>query len=276
MAQGIVGKVWNIKAGSQGRSSSAQIGDSIDYITNCEKCDVKIGGEEFLQIGRELTYITNDVKTLQGLYVGGIHISDVSNAMNEMMEVKKFYGKAGGRIALHGIISLSKEESDSQNAGKLIYLLNDLMQEIFPQNQVVYAVHSNTENLHIHFIANTVGLDGKKIHMDKSFMRKIFEPTLNQLADKYGFTPNESWTKEIIKDVMPIVERKMQLRKILDIAIEESEDFKSFLENLRKENLIVNVGKHLSLQLPDMSKRMRSYQLGSAYTIEKIVDRILL
>ena len=57
-------------------------------------------------------------------------------------------------------------------------LLEDLLEEIFPEYQAVYAVHTNTENLHIHFILNTVGLNGKKIHMDNSFMSKTFEPCL--------------------------------------------------------------------------------------------------
>lgn len=196
MAKGIVGKIWNIKASDKGRTATAQIEDSINYITNSEKCDLRLDDESFVQIGRELKYITNDVKTLQGFYVGGRHITDVKNATEEMLSVKEFYGKMGGRVALHGIISLAAEESDKNNAGKLMYLLDDLLQDVFPKNQVVYAVHTNTENLHIHFIANTVGLDGKKIHMDKNFMRYVFEPALNKYAIKYGFTPNEEWMKE--------------------------------------------------------------------------------
>ena len=65
------------------------------------------------------------------------------------------------------MISLDATESDSKNAGKLMLLLSDVMKDVFPDNQVVYAVHTNTENLHIHFIINTVGLNGVKIHMDK-------------------------------------------------------------------------------------------------------------
>ncbi|MBR1643446.1 MAG: relaxase/mobilization nuclease domain-containing protein, partial [Butyrivibrio sp.] len=172
MAKGIVAKIWNIKDGSKGRGAGAQISDSIDYITNSEKCDETLGGSQ-AQIGRELTYVTNDVKTLEGLYVGCRNISDIKNATNEMMQVKEFHGKLGGRVALHGIISLDAAESDKRNAGKLMMLLNDLLEEIFPNNQAVYAVHTNTENLHIHFILNTVGLGGKKIHMDKSFMSKV-------------------------------------------------------------------------------------------------------
>lgn len=271
---GIIAKIWNIKAGSQGRSGGAQIGSSIDYITNSEKCSESIALEGVMQMGREVSYVTNDIKTLEGLYVGTRHITDVENATAEMMQVKEFYKKLDGRVALHGIISLDEEESDKANAGKLMFLLDELMEYVFPEHQVVYAVHTNTENLHIHFIANTVGLDGKKIHMDKSFMRHVFEPKLNALAIKYGFNPNEEWMKEKKKDEVSFKDRKIMLRKAIDFAVEEAEDFASFVQELREMGLIINIGKHLSLRMDGMSKAVRSNQLGDGYTLGAIRERI--
>ena len=274
MAKGIVAKIWNIKDGSKGRGAGAQISDSIDYITNSEKCDETLGNSQ-AQIGRELSYVTNDVKTLEGLYVGCRHISDIKNATNEMMQVKEFHGKLGGRVALHGIISLDAAESDKKYAGKLMMLLNDLLEEIFPNNQAVYAVHTNTENLHIHFILNTVGLNGAKIHMDKSFMSKVFESALNRLAEKYGFTPNEAWVKGKEENKVSFGEIMVKLRQAVDEAIERSESFDDFLKDLRGQGLSVNCGKYLSLKADGMTKAVRSYRLGSMYTVEMIRDRIL-
>ena len=274
MAKGIVAKIWNIKDGSKGRGAGAQISDSIDYITNSEKCDETLGNSQ-AQIGRELSYVTNDVKTLEGLYVGCRHISDIKNATNEMMQVKEFHGKLGGRVALHGIISLDAAESDKKYAGKIMMLLNDLLEEIFPNNQAVYAVHTNTENLHIHFILNTVGLNGMKIHMDKSFMSKVFEPALNRLAEKYGFTPNEAWVKGKEENKVSFGEIMVKLRQAVDEAIERSESFDDFLKDLRGQGLSVNCGKYLSLKADGMTKAVRSYRLGSMYTVEMIRDRIL-
>lgn len=274
MAKGIVAKIWNIKDGSNGRGAGVQISDSIDYITNSEKCDETLDGST-AQIGRELTYVTNDVKTLEGLYIGCRNISDIKNATNEMMQVKEFHGKLGGRVALHGIISLDKAESDKKNAGKLMMLLNDLLEEIFPGYQTVYAVHTNTDNLHIHFILNTVGLNGKKIHMDKFFMSKVFEPALNKLAEKYGFTPNEAWVKNKGKDEISFGDRIVCLRQAVDEAIEREESFDDFLKDLKKQGLSVNCGKYLSLKAKGMSRGIRSYRLGSMYTVEAIRDRIL-
>lgn len=225
-------------------------------------------------MGNELTYVMNDIKTVDGLYVGARHISDIKNATEEMMQVKKFFGKLDGRVATHGVISLDASESDPKNAGKLMLLLDELMQKVFPDNQVVYAVHTNTENLHIHFILNTVGLDGKKIHMDNNFMSKVLEPAVNELALKYGFTPNEKWTKKKEPEALPLVQRKLILRGLIDNAIEQTDDFASFIAYLQADGLTVNVGKNLSLQMEGMQRAMRTGQLGKNYTIEGICTRL--
>lgn len=272
---GIIAKIWNIKAGSQGRSGGAQISSSVDYITNSEKCDGQLSLSGMLQVGREVAYVTNDIKTLAGLYIGARNISDISNAVDEMMQVKRFYQKLDGRVALHGIISLDEDESSKENAGKLMLLCDELMERIFPDNQIVYAVHTNTENLHIHFIANSVGLDGKKIHMDKNFMREVFEPAVNELALKYGFSPNEAWMRVKKPDEVSFKDRKIMLRKAIDLAVEESDDFESFLKELRDERIVANVGRHLSLRMEGMIKPVRSGQLGEQYSIDAIKERIV-
>ena len=273
MAQGIVAKIWNITAAS-GKSASAQISSSIDYIENPEKVGVMLDIDNVNQLNNQLMYVTDEIKTVDGLYVGGRHIMDFDNATSEMMQVKEFYGKLDGRVAMHGIISLSEEESDPRNAGKLMLLLNEFMERIFSEHQVVYAVHTNTENLHVHFVVNTVGLDGKKIHMDRSFMKKTFEPTLNQLAEKYGFTPNEKWRREPVVDKIPIAKRKVLLRKLIDHAIEQTDDVAAFIAFLRADGLEVNVGKHISVEMDDMVKAMRTNQLGENYTAKAIVRRL--
>lgn len=274
MAQGIVVKIWNVSAGAGTRSASAQIKSSIEYIENPEKVGVALSLNTQSQVNQTLSYVTNDMKTVQGLYIGGRHISDITHATEEMMQVKEFFGKMGGRVATHGVISLDEKESDPNNAGKLMLLLEDLMKEVFPEHQVVYAVHTNMENLHIHFVLNTVGLDGKKIHMDKQFMRKVLEPAVNRLAIKYGFTPNEVWSEKPKVDEIPIDKQKIMLRKMVDYAIEQTDDIPSFVAYLRAQGLTVNVGKHISLQMEGMSRAMRTGKLGENYTPQRIVERM--
>ena len=228
-----------------------------------------------MQVGREVSYVINDIKTLQGLYVGGRHISDIQNATNEMMQVKEFHNKLGGRVALHGIVSLPVGESGKENAGKLMMLADDLLEEIFPDHQAIYAVHTNTENLHVHFVVNTVALNGRKIHMDHNFMSKVFDPYLNKLARQYGFSPNMAWEEEKEPDEIKFSDRVIKLRQVVDTAIEWSDDFDSFLHNLRSQGIQVNCGKYLSLRMDGMSRAIRSFRLGSRYTIDAIRDRLL-
>lgn len=273
--EGIVAKIWNIKEGTMGRGAAVQITDSISYITNSEKCDGVIVNDDFMQVGREVSYVINDIKTLQGLYVGGRHISDIQNATNEMMQVKEFHNKLGGRVALHGIVSLPVGESGKENAGKLMMLADDLLEEIFPDHQAIYAVHTNTENLHVHFVVNTVALNGRKIHMDHNFMSKVFDPYLNKLARQYGFSPNMAWEEEKEPDEIKFSDRVIKLRQVVDTAIEWSDDFDSFLHNLRSQGIQVNCGKYLSLRMDGMPRAIRSFRLGSRYTIDAIRDRLL-
>ena len=228
-----------------------------------------------MQVGREVSYVINDIKTLQGLYVGGRHISDIQNATNEMMQVKEFHNKLGGRVALHGIVSLPVGESGKENAGKLMMLADDLLEEIFPDHQAIYAVHTNTENLHVHFVVNTVALNGRKIHMDHNFMSKVFDPYLNKLARQYGFSPNMAWEEEKEPDEIKFSDRVIKLRQVVDTAIEWSDDFDSFLHNLRNQGIQVNCGKYLSLRMEGMPRAIRSFRLGSRYTIDAIRDRLL-
>lgn len=272
---GIVAKMWNIKEGSMGRGTAVQITDSISYITNSEKCDGVIAGDGLMQVGREVSYVINDLKTLQGLYVGGRHISDIQNATNEMMQVKEFHNKLGGRVALHGIVSLPVGESGKENAGKLMMLVDNLLEEIFPDHQAIYAVHTNTDNLHVHFVVNTVALNGRKIHMDNNFMSKVFDPYLNKLARKYGFSPNMAWEEEKEPDEIKYSDRVIRLRQAVDTAIEWSDDFDSFLHNLRSQGIKVNCGKYLSLRMERMPRAIRSFRLGNRYTIDAIRDRLL-
>ncbi len=77
MAKGIVVKVWNVKAGNGTRSAASQIADSIEYIENPEKTGVPLNIVNINQLGNELAYVTNEIKTAAGLYVGCRHISDI-------------------------------------------------------------------------------------------------------------------------------------------------------------------------------------------------------
>jgi len=279
MAKGIVGKVWNIQGESINKNTASNLKDSIGYILNGEKINGKLEMDLAEQLGRECKYVSNDIKTVSGAYVGGRNLvsTEIREAVKEMMEVKKFYEKPDGRAALHGIISLDAEESDVNNASRLMQLCDAVMKEVFPNHQVIYGVHTNTENLHIHFIVNSVGLDGKKIYQDKYFIKKVFHPCINKYAREYGFTPNPKWEKEYqdyLATKKSLPEIKIMVRDAIDCAIEKSNDFNEFIENMKKTGYDVNVGKYISVNNNEMEKAIRTHQLGANYTKDSIVERI--
>ena len=104
MSEGIVCKVWNISA-TKKKGSKSQLSDSINYIFDDEKTEAKLSAESIeqfnkKQLGRECRYIENDIKTVDGAYIGVQNLvsSDVHGAVKEMMDVKKFYGKMGAGL----------------------------------------------------------------------------------------------------------------------------------------------------------------------------------
>jgi hypothetical protein len=282
MANGIVCKVWNIQGNTSAKGAAAQLGDSIGYILNDEKTDYIFEMKDsdisnpMAQLERECKYVENDIKTVSRAFVGSHNLvsTDIKDAVAEMMSVKEFYGKTDGRAALHGIISLPEAESNMQNAANLLKLCERVMKEVFPNNQAIFGVHTNTENLHVHFIINSVGVDGKKIHQNDKFIKDVLHPCINKYAKQFGFSQNLKWAEKNIANKKSFPEIKVELRKQIDFAIERSDNFTDFVNELKQSGIAVNVGKYISLKSDEIGKPIRTHNLGSNYTKEMIVERI--
>ena len=276
MSGGIVVKVWNITGDSVKKGTKAQLADSVGYILNSEKTVAQTEINPLDQLTRECKYVENDLKTFDGAYVGGHNVTstDVSHAVDEMMEVKRFFDKQNGRAALHMLISLPEDESDPSNASRLMQLCSDVLKEIFPNNQAVFAVHTNTDNLHVHVIVNSVGLNGKKIHQEKNFVSKVLQPCVNKYANWYNFSPNSKWEKKESASAYKYPQLKAELRNAVDLAIENADSFEEFLKNLNDQGVKVRVGKHISLCVPGQQKAIRTHNLGTNYTRDAIIEKI--
>ncbi len=277
MSSGIVVKVWNIKGQSIAKGTKEQLADSVGYILNVEKTVVHTELNSLDQLTRECKYVENDLKTFDGAYVGGHNVTstNVALAVNEMMNVKKFFDKQDGRAALHMLISLPEEESDSVNASKLMQLCSDVLKDIFPNNQAVFAVHTNTDNLHVHVIVNSVGLNGRKIHQDSNFVSKVLQPCINKYAKWYNFTPNSKWEKKEKVSSYKYPQLKAVLRNAIDVAIENADSFDDFVQNLNEQGIDTRIGKHISLCIPGQRKAIRTHNLGSNYTRDAIIEKII-
>lgn len=114
------------------------------------------------KLKRAINYITNSKKTRPEL-IGGIGV-DKDNSFERMETVKRFYNKTHGREYKSFVVSFKGERFED-----VVYEAAKYISRYFSDYQVLYAVHINTENTHIHFIVNSVCVsDGHKLSQSKS------------------------------------------------------------------------------------------------------------
>lgn len=136
------------------------------------------------KLKRIIEYVTDRKKTCEDL-IGGVGISCV-NALERMETVKRFYGKEGGREYIHFAVSF-KGKKDVDTA----YFIAENIADLYEDFQVLFAVHTNTANTHIHFVINSVNVkDGHKFSQSRSDLQRL-KDKINHIADKYGLNTEE-------------------------------------------------------------------------------------
>lgn len=105
---------------------------------------------------RVLDYITNPVKTEPYLIDG--YNCDINNAYNQFVLTKRNYNKETGRQYIHFTQSFAPYDKVTPEEVKKI--AEELLQmEIFKGFEVAYAVHTDKNHLHTHFVVNTVNAE---------------------------------------------------------------------------------------------------------------------
>ena len=217
-------------------------------------------------------YAINGEKTEQKLYVSGINcIPDT--AFYEMKNIKKQFFKTEGIECFHGIQSFVKDEVTPEQAHEIgVKLANELWGEKF---QVIISTHLNTDNIHNHFVINSVSfLDGKRFcntKRDYALMRK----TSDRLCKEYGLSVlkqeekyNKYATSNLYKELM---------RDSIDYAIASSKDYNEFIQILKDlDYIITDKNNSLSIKREPYKRNTRiERQFGKNYSKENIYKRIL-
>ena len=87
-------------------------------------------------------------------YVGGYNVPSIPFAPATMEGTALKFGKLWGKRIRHSILSFSRNEcTDPDVVFKAAAEIAKFYKE---QYEIVYAVHTNTDNLHIHFVMNMV------------------------------------------------------------------------------------------------------------------------
>lgn len=138
----------------------------------------------FAQLNGIIKYITNPKKTSEQ-YIKGIGVAS-EKAYQHMCTMKKLLRKVDGRQYIHFIYSpdpkdnVTPETVDKINADIASYFSEDY--------QMIYAIHTNTKNIHSHYIINTVNVNtGRKWSQSKSDLQELKDYT-NSVLTKYGLS----------------------------------------------------------------------------------------
>ncbi len=130
----------------------------LDYADNPDKTTAKEYLDEDLY--QALRYTENDNKTDERKYVSGVNCS-AAFAYEEMMAVKQKYGERGKVVAYHGYQSFKADELTPEQCHAIgIETAKRMWGKDY---QVLVTTHLNTDNLHNHFVVNSISFkDGKK------------------------------------------------------------------------------------------------------------------
>lgn len=104
-------------------------------------------------------------------FIGGMGIQNLRTAAQEMLNHAKACGKNSGKRLRHSMLSFDPEEKITAEKAKSI--ADTIIQYYGMEYQIVYAVHNDPHHVHIHFVMNQIGWNGKRYRGEK--------------ADYYGF-----------------------------------------------------------------------------------------
>ena len=242
-----------------------QLTDVIRYAVNSEKTQEK-GNEDGTPLHR---------------FVSGINCSPAT-ARDEMLAVKKRFGKKDGTVAYHGYQSFAPGEATPELAHEIgVKLATRLWGDRY---QVIIATHLDKENhLHNHFVVNTVSFaDGIKYHRTKKDYHEM-QTVSDELCREYGLSviehPQQGQGKQYGEWRAEQEQRptwRGLIRTDIDEAIRQAMTERQFFDALRKKGYAVKVGKDISIRPPGKERFVRLMRnFGEDYSIEQIRRRIL-
>lgn len=242
-----------------------QLTDVIRYAVNSEKTQEK-GNEDGTPLHR---------------FVSGINCSPAT-ARDEMLAVKKRFGKKDGTVAYHGYQSFAPGEATPELAHEIgVKLATRLWGDRY---QVIVATHLDKENhLHNHFVLNTVSfVDGIKYHRTRKDYHDM-QTVSDALCREYGLSviehPQQGRGKQYGEWRAEQEQRptwRGLIRSDIDEAIRQAMTERQFFDALRKKGYAMKLGKDISVRPPGKERFVRLMRnFGEDYSLDNIRRRIL-
>lgn len=241
----------------------------------------KTTSRQFLDedLAATLRYVENSKKTDLKMYVSGINCS-ASRAYEEMRAVKQKYHKLGGNVAYHGYQSFKSGEVTPEEAHEIgIKTARAMWGEGY---QVLVTTHLNTDNLHNHFVVNSVSfLDGSK-YRNKIGQHKELRRISDKLCREYGKSVMENapfrntgkgyWAKKA-----GVVTHREMLYQDLNEALRSTmrlNDFIYYMECLGYRFVRDFGYEHPSVIAPSWERPVRLDTFGKNYTRTAIEEKL--
>lgn len=229
-----------------------------------------------------LKYIMDPDKTEGGKYVSGNNCVP-ENALEQMLDTKRHFGKLDKRQGYHFIISFEEEEVTEDTAFELIGKF--VKEYLGPDFEAVYAIHNDTDHIHGHIIFNSVRCtNGYKYDYPKGEWEYRIQPLVNRLCEEYGLSTldmEEVREKRKRKDIPKGQEaekrvsmRNQRIKKDVDRAAEDADTYEEFLELLKCMGYELSGKKHLAVRENGAVRSRRLDLLGEEYTEEMLRCRI--
>ena len=248
----------------------------IDYANNPDKTTAKEYLDEDLYAA--IRYVENDSKTDHTAFVTGINCSK-HNAYHEMIAVKRRFGERGKNIAYHGYQSFAEGEVTPEEAHQIGVETARMMWGA--KYQVVVTTHLNTDNIHNHFVINSVSFtDGKKFRNsigDRLELRKISDEICAErsksVIESHKFYSNKKayWAQK----AGHVTHREM-LRRDVEEALSQCInhiEFVAFLKALGYTFTRDFNYEHPSVISSGWSRSVRLSSLNEKYTKENLFKR---
>ena len=256
----------------------SRLKEVIDYAENPDKTTDKRFLDEDLWAA--LRYVKNGQKTDRTMYVSGINCPK-QRAYRCMMATKRRYGKLGGNVAYHGYQSFASGEITPEEAHKIG--VETARRMWGKEYDVVVTTHLNTDNLHNHFVVNSVSFKtGRKFEnhiRDHIELRKISDaicrehgksviPFTHFYGDKRAY-----WAEKSGK-----LTHRGQLQKDMDEALSKCSSYKSLEYYLKSLGYRLERDfryEHPSVTATGWQRAIRIDSLGEQYSRESIREKLL-
>ena len=224
------------------------------------------------RLDRLIDYAINGEKTENKLYVSGINCMP-DTAFYEMDNTKKQFFKTGGIECYQGYQSFAEGEVTAEQAHEIgVKLAEEIWGDRF---QVIVSTHLNTDNIHNHFVLNSVSfIDGKRFCNTKNDYA-IMRNTSDKLCEEYGLSVlkqedkyNKFATSSLYKELM---------KDSINHAIANARNYNEFIKILHDLDYIVTEKNNtLSIRRKPYKRNTRiERQFGNQYSKENIYKRIL-